>query len=275
MVIGIVENVIELRKESSIITHMIIKRITLLASVLTIGLVTSCASDYSNGEAYLKQGDYDQAVLCLLKVEVDDENYLNAQELLKEAEGKIMERDRQKAIEDSTNKYTEELKTAGQTITQLESELNSIKSFDGSKYQDIDGIKMELALLQAWIILVNDSEVHASGEVQKLSSSLKSELIKTQKKEYPLMRSRFSTYLDKTLWEDDIDVAASGSNKTTLTLTGGTFASNANIKEYQTTLYEILTLLRFKRIQYKWYEYDDTYTYYTLEVPTDAELIKL
>jgi len=255
--------------------QLIMNRFHILASVFTIGLITSCVSDYSNGEAYYQQGDYDQAVLCLLKVEIEDENYFNAQELLKEAEDKILERDRLKAIEDSTNKYNEELKTAGQTITQLESELNSLKSFDGSEYLDLDGIKMELALLQAWIILVNDSEAHASEEVQKLSSRLKSELIKTQKKEYPLMRSRFSTYLDKTLWEDDIDVAISGSNKTTLTLTGGTFASNANIKEYQTTLYEIFTLLRFQRIQYKWYEYDEKYTYYTLEVANDGELIKL
>ena len=238
-------------------------------------IFTSCTSDYENGSLHFENGDYEQAILALTKVGPDDENYLGAQDMIMKAEYAILENLRKQEIEDSVNTYQEQLKSANQTIERLHKELLSVKDFEGSSYTDIDGIKVELALFQTWIALCNECENHASQEVHKLGNQLHIELHKLQAKEYPKMRGRFCSYLDTKLWEDNIDVAVSGSGKTILTFTGGIFANNANIKEYQTTLNETFTLLRFKRIQYKWYEYDDTYTYYTLEVPKDVDQILL
>jgi hypothetical protein len=238
-------------------------------------ILASCTSDYENGSLHFENGDYEQAILALNNVGPDDENYLGAQDMIVKAGYAILENERKQEVEDSVNTYQEQLNSANQTIERLNKELLSIKDFDGSSYADIDGIKVELALFQTWITLCNESENHASKEVQKLGNQLRKELQKLQAKEYPKMRGRMCSYLDTKLWEDNIDVAVSGSGKTILTFTGGIFANNANIKEYQTTLNETFTLLRFKRIQYKWYEYDDTYTYYTLEVSKDTDLILL
>jgi hypothetical protein len=33
--------------------------------------------------------------------------------------------------------------------------------------------------------------------------------------------------------------------------------------------------LKFKRTNYKWYDYDDEYTYYSMETKADGELVNL
>lgn len=76
------------------------------------------------------------------------------------------------------------------------------------------------------------------------------------------------------LWEHDIDVTLGGANNTTLKFSGGYFAANANIKETQKSLQEILTSLRFKQTQYRWYNGQDEYTYYKIESSKDAILLE-
>ena len=58
----------------------------------------------------------------------------------------------------------------------------------------------------------------------------------------------------------------------TIQFTGGIFANNKNKQETQETLSEILNLLRFNTVNYKWYEYDDEYTYYELDTKRDNEI---
>ena len=80
----------------------------------------------------------------------------------------------------------------------------------------------------------------------------------------PAFRKQYVKLLGNALWEHDIEVQASNNYKT-ITFIGGTFARNINIKDFHNEAYEMLKLLGFTRAEYKWYKYDDEYTYYTIE----------
>ncbi len=63
-----------------------------------------------------------------------------------------------------------------------------------------------------------------------------------------------------------------GSGAKTLTLVGGAFAANRNVKTSQDALSDVLSSLRFRRIQYKWYAGADEYSYYDLKTPDDGDV---
>jgi hypothetical protein len=80
----------------------------------------------------------------------------------------------------------------------------------------------------------------------------------------PAFRKQYVKLLGNTLWEHDIEVEARNNYKT-ITFIGGTFSLNRHIKEFHSEARDMLKLLGFTRAEYKWYKYDDEYTYYTIE----------
>jgi hypothetical protein len=156
---------------------------------------------------------------------------------------------------------------------QLNREIESIKTFDGHKYKDeVTSIQMEIVLFGAWTKFIKDAEKHTNKEINRLGQSLKSKVISLQKAEFPKMRKSYGDIIKQKLWVENIKVKAIDNGYSTLEFEGGIFASNKNKQDFQNTLSEILNLLRFKRINYKWYEYDDEYTYYSLKTLQDGEL---
>lgn len=87
------------------------------------------------------------------------------------------------------------------------------------------------------------------------------------------MRLTYKKITQSLLWEDDINVEILGKRNTTLQFTGRAFTTNKNIKEVQNSCSDMVNKLRFKTINYKWYKYDDEYTYFTLDTPKDSDLI--
>lgn len=92
-----------------------------------------------------------------------------------------------------------------------------------------------------------------------------------KQKVYPMLRKRYAEQTSKLLWEHDIECKVIGKRSSEIVFVGAIFASNKNIKEYYTTLYDVLNQLRFKRADFKWYSMDDEYTYYTIDSPQDSE----
>ena len=80
----------------------------------------------------------------------------------------------------------------------------------------------------------------------------------------PKLRVSYADILDEKLWEKDIEVSVSGKRKDVLTLTGGVFAANKNVGDFQTQIWDVVKALEFKRVNYKWYEGDTEYQYYDL-----------
>lgn len=110
------------------------------------------------------------------------------------------------------------------------------------------------------------TDLFISDTLREQLAKYKLKLIKTQKTVYPKLRKAFAEDAKDRLWEQNIDVQFYGKQ---LTLVGGIYASNKNIQESYQALSEALYELRFKKISFKWYEYDNGY-YYTVESPIDS-----
>lgn len=225
---------------------------------------TSCQSNIDYAKAKIKSGNYEDAIVDLKNISADDKDYNEAQQLLNQVYKKVQDID--STSEFDSRKVLED---------KLVKELNDIDSFDGSDFNTIEKLKVELALLQSWSNLIKEGVNSDDRRLMKLSNDLKFKVERLQVKEFPKMRLRFASVLKKELWTDNIEVAIGGNTNSTLTFTGGIFANNANKQEYQSSLTEIFNLLRFKRINYKWYKYDDEYTYYNLETSRDNALLTL
>jgi len=130
---------------------------------------------------------------------------------------------------------------------------------------------MEIVLFSVWANIIKEGENSTLEDNVKLSKELKTKVANLQAKEFPILRKRYGKIIADKMWEHDITIKTIGTNNTILDLTGATFAANKNIKEFQTTLNEILTMLRFKQTRYRWYKGADEYTYYDLDVPSDKE----
>jgi hypothetical protein len=77
-------------------------------------------------------------------------------------------------------------------------------------------------------------------------------------------RSAFAKNLGESLWDQDIYVSTSGNKNTVLNITGGIFAANRNIKDFQSIIKYDAESLGFKMIKYRWYKGSSEYTYYKL-----------
>ncbi len=156
---------------------------------------------------------------------------------------------------------------------QLKREIASFnKPFDNTTYDGtVDAIQMEIVLFGVWANIIKEGENSTLEDNVKLAKELKTKVANRQAKEFPILRKRYGKIIANKMWEHDIEIKTIGTSNTTLDLTGGTFATNKNIKEFQTTLQEILTMLRFKQTRYRWYKGQDEYTYYDLDVPSDKE----
>ncbi len=157
--------------------------------------------------------------------------------------------------------------------TKLEKEINDIENGkDFSSFRKSrESILIEIALFSYWTDLIMKASVDTAGEISSLGKKLEKSLKKIQLKEFPLLRKSYAEFVKNKLWESDIDVTISGNNYTTITLIGAVFASNKNKQDVQNELSEILNILRFKRINYKWYKYDDEYTYWKLYEGKDTD----
>jgi len=132
---------------------------------------------------------------------------------------------------------------------------------------------MELVLFSAWSQMIGDAKSSGDSGLQKLAVKLEGKVAKIQQREFPVMRRAYGKAVYQQLWVNNIETNVTGNRNATIQFTGGYFASNANKQKTQETLSDILTMFRFKKVNYKWYKYDEEFTYYTLDTPPDGTLL--
>jgi hypothetical protein len=120
--------------------------------------------------------------------------------------------------------------------------------------------------------MVNKADSSDLPETNTLGKKLRDNVVKRQKKDFPLLRKRYAEVIASKLWENDIEVTVSGKRNEYINFTGGMFATNKNIGEVQKTLSSILQQFRFKQARYRWYKGDDDYTSFTLESEADDKV---
>ena len=143
--------------------------------------------------------------------------------------------------------------------------------FKTDEFYSADSYRNAVKLFSDASVVINKalSQFPNDKELTALANKDKAQLIAAQKKYYPRLRKSYAKFMKDKLWENDIEVQFGG---TTITFIGGYFAANANIKETQESVSEMLTLLKFKQVNYRWYKGADEFTYYKLESSSDGSL---
>lgn len=250
-------------------------KFTLLSLVFSALILTSCGNDnYELGQKQFEEKKYESAINFYKMIHTDDENYKSAQSKIAEIEIIQTELAIEEMKRDSIAKIEKTKADLESLRSQVKREIESFKTFDGSQYRgDVSSIQIEIVLFGAWAKVIKDAEKNSDTEIKKDGKSLKAKVIALQKSEFPKLRKSYGDFIKKELWNDNIEVSTKGSGSTTLEFIGATFANNKNKQDTQEMLSEILTQLRFKKVNYKWYQYDDEYTYYTMSTPDDGELV--
>ncbi len=155
-------------------------------------------------------------------------------------------------------------------------EIESIKKgIDFSGYKDeISSLQIELSLFKLWGKMVEEGVNSSNQKEVQSGKKLQSMVSKVQMKEFPRLRKEYGRISRSKLWENNIEVSVSGNGTSIITFTSGIFLSNKNISESYSKLSEILSMFRFKKCQFKGYDSQEGFSYYTLETPKDSEVLK-
>jgi len=251
----------------------------LYISVLILSLIfilSNCTNNYEEGVKSFDKKNYDRALSSFKEVKETDKNFDLAQGKIREIDSIKTQIRIEKERQDSIEKVEQRKKESEELKNKVIREIEGVKTFNGSTYRnDVSSLQIEIALFAAWAKIIGEADYSLDNEINNLGKTLKSKVIALQKAEFPKMRKNYGEILNKKLWSENISVITKGVGHTTLEFTGGIFASNKNKQDFQETLYDILSQLKFKRVNYKWYEYDDEYTYYSMKTEQDGELVEL
>lgn len=119
--------------------------------------------------------------------------------------------------------------------------------------------------------IIKSYKKSSDKKLAKEVTALEKKLIAHQKKWFPFLRKKYIKFGGQTLWENDIEVHASGTGNTVINLVGYHFASNSGISSTHSTLSDMLRQLRFKRANYKFSEYGE-YSYYDIPSLKDSDI---
>ncbi|MDR6760331.1 hypothetical protein J2Y38_000510 [Flavobacterium sp. 2755] len=175
----------------------------------------------------------------------------------------------------SASSTEEKTKDIPNQIAQLKREIVSIEEgVNFSTYRNtVEATQMELVLFAAWAKNINEALSSENDEVKTLGKELEKKVKNIQIKEFPVLRKAYAKAVYHKLWEQNIETQVLGNKNKTIQFTGGYFANNGNKAQTQQTLQEALKMFRFSKVNYKWYKYDDEYTYYEIDSPNDSELM--
>lgn len=214
----------------------------IIGILLILTLMTSIAG--CNGKAALTQEQIDS----INRVKADSVRVADSLALI------------QKRINDS-------IKHVEDSIAKIKARENKITQINNLlKNTSVDYVSQ----IQTFYNTIDEIKTAISKEKDpSLKAKWTKELKAMQAKQFPKARKVWAQEARDKMWEHDCDVSISGR---TITFTAGMFASNANIKTAYQSIANALCDLRFKRCNFKWYRYDDDYTYYDIGSKNDTDL---
>jgi hypothetical protein len=170
----------------------------------------------------------------------------------------------------------EEVSKVAAYIEHLDQEISSIDSVQAAKYtEDVTTINIGLLLIGAWALLYEKGEnLNLNEDAQRKRQQFRQLLVRKQADLLPAMRDAYGPAMRQKLWEADGSARTIGAGYRTVEFVSATFARNANIQQIHLEIRENLMMLRFTRAQYKWFERASDFSYYTLEVPKDSDVVK-
>lgn len=193
-----------------------------------------------------------------------------------EAQNKKQEAEQRKQQELLNIKKQQELEKENISIIEkINKEISSIKNINLSQYKDtINWIGLEARLFWDYADLIATYKDNKDPKVQNTLKQFKTMVSNLQINEFPKLRKAFIDLTDKNMWEYNIDVIWIWKTYSTIEFIWWIYASNKNIKDQYQIVSDTLKLLRFDKINFKWYKYDDEYTYYEIDSLDDSIISK-
>jgi hypothetical protein len=172
-------------------------------------------------------------------------------------------------VTDSTIKA----KAANDSIAQRKADITNLKDAGAidyaAKVTDLTSIMVAEAVMIVHRGVIDRHLNSADSELKALAIKAKPRMIAAQQRAYPKLRKIWAEIKRQDMWEHDVFVEFNGS---TLYITGGIFAANKNIAEAQKQLTDMLTMLRFKHTQYRWYKGQDDWQGYDMQTKADGDI---
>jgi len=252
------------------------KNLSLLVLVI---LFAGCQSE-PNSNDYLNEAkdlialqNYYDAKRTLLKIQEGDPLFMEADSLFSYADSmRKVQIEEERIIQEKRNAARKEAKRK-ELIDRLNKEIAEIdKGINFNQYRGtIDALQLELVMFGAYASIIRDANLNGDDGIEKLATRLRSKVSRIQVQQFPLLRKEYVKILNKKLWEADVEVFSNGSRYTTINFTGGLFAANKNKKDFQNEIHQMLKDFRFRESRYRWYEYDDEYTYWKVYSGKDSD----
>jgi len=177
----------------------------------------------------------------------------------------------------SIKKKEQELQKITSIRNRIEHTIDGLKKFN--KFNDYKHISMpalndRVQKMRSFgkEVFFTQDEAKKDKSLYKLWKQARAMQIKTQVRHYPKMRDRVGPLLRDKMWEHNIEAKTIGRGYTRLVLTGGIFASNMAIKEFQESISIMLHDYRFKRVDYKWMKHASEWTYFSIDSKKDNQL---
>lgn len=137
-----------------------------------------------------------------------------------------------------------------------------------------DQIIISVAMFSALAGTYRDgASLGLSPEQEAIRQRFKRRLIEWQVAALPELRNRYGPAMSRRVWREDMEVRTVGAGYRTIDLIWHGFAANRNIADVHGSARENFEALRFTRARYFWYRDADRWQYYTLEVPSDRDLV--
>lgn len=189
---------------------------------------------------------------------------------------KIAEDEAIRQVEAAALRAAEDEEKVTAYIEQLDREIASIPSVQASNYtEDVTTINTGLLLIRVWSLLYEEGgNLDLNEEAQQKRQQFRQLVVRKQTEMLPTMRDDYGPAMRQQLWEADGSARTIGAGYRTVEFVSAAFARNANIQQIHLELRENLMMLRFTRAQYKWFERASDFSYYTLEVPRDSDIVK-
>jgi len=249
--------------------------LVVIISTIPSGNSQGSDSTIESAKLLIEQENYKGAISKLENIETSDPLFSEAKELLNKAESLDKKTDEEKQIAKKAEEQKKEEEEIVKKKEELEREIISIdKGVNFSTYRGtIDALQLELVLFAAWANIIKETEVTNDPEMLKLVKKLTTKVSSIQVKEFPILRKEYAQIVATKMWENDIEVSTDGSGNKNINFVGGIFAANKNKQDFQTQLTEVLTMFRFNQSRYRWYKGADEYTYYTVYIGKDSDLV--
>lgn len=235
-----------------------------------VGLTTTLASIGAESERVAAELRETNPTAYLEALESRDKD-----KWLAELEELAPERYKKEAAKAEAKRQAEQEAEIAAYIAQLDREIASIPGLQATKYtKDMRSINMGLVILAAWAAIYEDGDkLQLTEEAQAKRKQFRRAVVSKQIELLPALRDAYGSVMRKELWEADASARTIGKGYRTAEFVSVAFAANANIKKIHTDLQEHLTLLRFTRAQYKWFKQASEYSYFTIDVPKDSDIV--